>query len=449
MKKRYVIYIIGILTLMILSVVIYAFKIMDSSGNSFNLFSLSGIYGNSLTQSNGDEQNQMYNFMSQSSINSTNIDTVKNSIYTTTGYEGLSTSSERSCYNLIKSGCDKISNEIYKSQLYSINTIVIRGYKLSTTQIKKVLYAIQNDNPNIFWISSIFGYRYSGNNTILELNSVFSKDDQQKALEKLNNRVSEILTSIPKNLTAYETELFIHDYIIDHCKYEKISTSSKNNPKIFTSYGCLIEGSAVCEGYSKSMQLLMNLAGIKCRTVAGARDSEPHMWNIVKINGNWYHLDVTWDGAGDINRYNYFNVTDDIIKKDHIINEELSKTTKFSEDKRYNFKLPVCNEIKENYYEKNAVKINNLNNEANEKLIIKKLISVASAKKEFIYFMIDKNLNFETTKKQLLTEKPFKLFGYINTANKSLANGHKISNHQVQYADYKMQNVLIIKLNYS
>ncbi len=448
MKKRYVFIIIGILALMILSVVIYAFKIMDNNKSNINFSVLNGFYESSLTQSGEDEQDQMYNFMLQNPGNLKNTYNIKNSIHTTTGYDGLGTASERLCYNLIKSQCDKISNEIYKSEFYAINAITVSGCKLSTTQIKKILYAIQNDNPDIFWISSIFSYRYYNNNTILKLNSIFSKEQQQKNLEKLNNKVTEIISKIPSNSTEYETELFLHDYIIDNCKYEKISNNSQSNPKIFTSYGCLVQGSAVCEGFSKSMQLLMNCAGIKCRIVTGARESEPHMWNIVKINGNWYHLDVTWDGAGSIRRYSYFNVTDEVIKKDHTINEELSKTTKFSEDKRYNFKLPVCTETAENYFEKNAVKIKSLNSET-DNLIVKNLITAASVKKEYLHLMIDKNSNFNLIKKQLFTEKPYKFFGYINAANKSLSSGYKINNRQAQYAESTAQNVLTVQLNYA
>ena len=436
---------------MILSIAIYAFKIMKDNDYNFYSFILDKVYGNNLISTTEDEQNQM-NFLSQPSENPGNTNNNKNSIYTTTGYEGLATISERTCYNLIKSQCDKISNDIYKSKFYVIEDITVPGAKLSTTQIKKIMYAIQNDNPDIFWIASTFSYRYSGNSTVIKLNSVFSKKDQQKAVEALNNKVSEIISSVPKNSSEYNTELFLHDYIVDNCKYEKITVNSESNPKVFTTYGCLVEGSAVCEGFSKSMQLLMNRAGMECKPIAGSRRSESHMWNVVKINDNWYHLDVTWDGAGTLSQYNYFNVTDDIIKKDHTINEELSKTTKFNEDIRYNFKLPICTAAAENYFEKNAIKIKNLNSGA-DNLIIKKIIESANLKKEFLYIMVDimvdKNTNFDSVKKQLFIEKPYKYFSYVTAANKSLSNGHKINTRNAHYGECIPQNVIIVQLNYA
>lgn len=434
--------------MMILSIGIYAFKTVSNGGIDFSLLILNEIYGNTMVGSSEGEQNQMYNYLSQSNDNSKIIDSAHNSITTETGYEGLSTASEFSAYKLIKSQCNRISNEVYKYNLYAINTVTVPNCNLSVPQIKKILYAIQNDNPNIFWLSSTFSYRYSGNRTLIQLNSIFSKNEQEKALEKLNNKVSEIISTIPKDSTEYEAELLIHDYIVNNCRYKKISVNSQSNPKIFTSYGCLVEGSAVCEGYSKSMQLLMNRIGIKCGTVTGARESEPHMWNIVKINDNWYHIDVTWDGSGDLARYNYFNVTDEVIKKDHKINEELSKTTIFSEDKRYNFKLPACTATAENYFEKNAVKISSLSDQNSDKAIINKLTALASAKKPYLYILVDKNLSLETIKNQLLTVRPYKLFSCMAIANKPMPNGNKINTRQVNYTENKNQNVLIIKLNY-
>ncbi len=448
MKKRYVFCIIGIVTVMILSLVIYAAKIINNNESDFGLFILNKIYGINLNQINESEQNKMNNYLSQNSENSKNLNSPKNSICTTTGYEGLSNSSERLCYNLIKSQCNKISDEIYKSNLYTINTVKVSGSELSTTQIKKILYAIQNDNPDIFWISNTFEYYYSRNSTFIKLYSAFSKQEQQKAVEKLNNKVSEIISCIPKNSDEYETELFLHDYIIKNCTYEKDSSNLQSKPKVFNSYGCLVEGNAVCEGFSKSMQLLMNCVGIKCQLIMGARESEPHMWNVANINGDWYHVDVTWDGAGSFRKYDYFNVTDEVIKKDHKIYDELSKIKQAPEQETYNFKLPICTSTKENYYEKNSIRISNLNSADSNKLMINKLIASASSKKSYVYIKVDKNSNFETIKNQLFVEKPYKFFSYITAANKYISNGNKISNQQVNYVVNKNQNVLIIQLNY-
>ena len=241
----------------------------------------------------------------------------------------------------------------------------------------------------------------------------------------------------------YEKELYVHDYIIDNCTYEK----SDSNALIYTSYGCLVEGKAVCEGISKAMQLLLVNCGVKCQTVTGARNTEPHMWNIVKVNGNWYHVDTTWDAAGFLQRYDYLNLSDKLIQKTHKINK-LSKTSEdFSRTDRLNFYLPECDHMEENYLEKNSIRINSLNDQA-EKAIVNALIKLASDKQERLHLMITSN-NFKSIKEGMLSKSPYEFFKCIKIANKSLPNDKKLSTSQTLYSENNAQNVLTLKLIYS
>ena len=84
---------------------------------------------------------------------------------------------------------------------------------------------------------------------------------------------------------------------------------------------------AVCLGYATTFQLLMDMAGVECITVVGASSSsqEDHGWNMVRLNGNWYCVDVTWDAnrreygysRGRESDWNYFNVTSDYMAGEH------------------------------------------------------------------------------------------------------------------------------------
>ena len=316
--------------MMMLTLGCYCVKLVYPEFVNFNF--ITNLFSNS-NQYQDDEN--MYNLVpSEKTIsNNENYITASSSV----GYNTLSTNSEKKCYSLIKKNADLITDEKYKNyNLYVISPISIPNCNLSTAQIKKVLYAIQYDCPEIFWISNSFSYNHSGNTTIVKLNSTFTKNDQKEAVAKLKSRVSEIVKEAKNMNSDYEKELYVHDYIIDNCTYEK----SDSNALIYTSYGCLVEGKAVCEGISKAMQLLLVNCGVKCQTVTGARNTEPHMWNIVKVNGNWYHVDTTWDAAGFLQRYDYLNLSDKLIQKTHKINK-LSKTSEdFSRTDRLNFYLP-------------------------------------------------------------------------------------------------------------
>ena len=135
-----------------------------------------------------DDEN-MYNLVPSERTISNNETSI--STDSSIGYDSLSTNSEKKCYSLIKKNADLITNKKYKNyNLYVISPISVPNCNLSTAQIKKVLYAIQFDYPEIFWISNSFSYNHSGNTTIVKLNSTFTKDDQKNAVAKLKAKVS-------------------------------------------------------------------------------------------------------------------------------------------------------------------------------------------------------------------------------------------------------------------
>ena len=357
----------------------------------------------------------------------------------TNGFDGLLTNEEKILYKKIKSSCNSISNKRLDTGLYSIPPINVSGGCLSVEQIKKVLHALQNDNPEIFWISKTFGCVYSENKmNIVKLYSIFSKSEKDACEVKLKNKIEEIISKIPKNSDDYEKELFLHNYIIDNCSYKNVS----NNPKIFTSYGCLIDKIAVCEGYSKAMQILLCNCGVECKTVAGIGNGEPHMWNMVKIGGDWYHLDVTWDSADKNSRYMYFNVDDKTIKKNHSIGEQFQVAGLLRPHKMYNFDLPKCTAKKYNYYERNSAKISSYNC---EKSIIDYIEKSAKLKRENFYFKLDDKLSMEMFKDKVFLPK---IFSFISKANRSLNNGFKIGVKSLCYSVCSNQNVLFVKVNY-
>lgn len=357
----------------------------------------------------------------------------------TNGFDELFTNEERMLYKKIKACCNDISNKRLNTGLYSISPINVSGECLEIEQVRKVLDALQNDSPEIFWISKTFSCSYSDNkmNTV-KFYSIFSKPEKDDCEIRLKNKISEIISKIPENSDDYEKEIFLHNYIIDNCKYK----NSRSNPKIFTSYGCLIDKIAVCEGYAKAMQILLCNCGIECRTVVGIGNNGPHMWNIVKIGGDWYHLDVTWDSSDEGSRYMYFNLDDKTIKKNHSIGRQFQGSKAFYAGKIYNFNLPKCTATKYNYYERNSFKVSNYNCDES---IIEYIKKSAKLKHEYIYFKLDDKLSVEMFKNYVFLPK---IFRFISRANQSLKNGCKIETKSLYYSTCSNQNVLFIKVKY-
>lgn len=149
-------------------------------------------------------------------------------------------------------------------------------------------------------------------------------------------------------MNDYDKVKAAHDYLITVLEYD---TGEKHEiaPSSFSALGALETGVAVCNAYSELMALILNRGGVPCRIVVGEANGTSHAWNIVSIDGKLYHVDVTWDdpvinGKEKAIRYDYFNLPDAEIERDHYWN-------------RNNY--PVCNSTEHNYFVRNNLIVKN------------------------------------------------------------------------------------------
>ncbi|MEQ8197793.1 MAG: transglutaminase domain-containing protein [Clostridiaceae bacterium] len=88
----------------------------------------------------------------------------------------------------------------------------------------------------------------------------------------------------------------MHDYIINNTEYDYKNYKNKTIPNDDNiAYGVLVNKTAICGGYSEAMYRLLTAAGIESKVVFGDSEGEGHAWNMVKLNENYYHVDVTFD----------------------------------------------------------------------------------------------------------------------------------------------------------
>ena len=146
--------------------------------------------------------------------------------------------------------------------------------------------------------------------------SGLSKKD--KAVLDAAKRVFE--ECVTPEMSDYDKELALYTWLTGNVTYDQSHYEKKGAPRTsYEPYGPLVEGKGVCLGFAETFRLLMDMAGIECITVTGAgfQNRENHAWNMVKLNGEWYCADPTWDlNPGIATRdgetfiqYSYFNVT--------------------------------------------------------------------------------------------------------------------------------------------
>lgn len=148
-------------------------------------------------------------------------------------------------------------------------------------------------------------------------------DLTDKDLDAFNEAVKVYNLYLKSCENDFKKVVAAHNYIINNCIYnlEGIDDDTLTDDD-FSAYGVFVKGLAVCEGYAKAFEMLMDIADIDCIMVTGTIGEEdiPHAWNMVKLEDSWYHVDVTYDDPYPETKeiiYVYLNVTDEIIEKDH------------------------------------------------------------------------------------------------------------------------------------
>jgi hypothetical protein len=219
------------------------------------------------------------------------------------------------------------------------------------------------DNPGLFYVDF---QKYSFGSVFLDRKIIFSylypPEKIASVEKKITDRIESIILTANSLSTLYEKEVLLHDYLVSNVKYEY---ADKSYHKAHSAVGALLHGRAVCEGYAMAFKLLCDAVGISNIILYGTATNSDgtgnHAWNIVKLNGKCYHIDVTWDGCstvGGLPNHNCFNLTDEDICQDHTWDRGL---------------LPSCVSLDDNYYVRSGCFFTN--SEAMRKYIVSGLKS--------------------------------------------------------------------------
>ena len=194
-------------------------------------------------------------------------------------YFNLLAEEEKRIYRQMLSGIQNRENEFYLTSA-------------DETMISKVYHALLKDHPELFWVHNreeVYTTSYKGAD-YCRFSPGYTYTDQEVAeiTDAIQTAVNEVNAEITQETSAYDKVRTIYTYLIDHAEYEA-SEDDQNIAGIFW------KKKAVCAGYARAMQYLLEKFGVPCIYVEGsAKDSEEgHAWNIVEIDGKQYYVDVT------------------------------------------------------------------------------------------------------------------------------------------------------------
>ena len=236
-------------------------------------------------------------------------------------------------------------------------TIILNGEGYSVTKdlFDIAYHCYKADYPQHFWVDNGYYYSISGDK-VHTVSLKYSVEKSQLATLKsqVEAKKNKLFEDISPRIGETEVETELHNRLILANTYDTTLKASHTHDL----YGALVNGTSVCDGYTKAFQYLLYCAGIQCVTVSGVGLSgesyENHAWNVVRLNGDYYCVDATWDdptfadGRKDYVGHDYHNVTTETLSKDHFLWKRLEGGV--IKDGEIYFTVPTCTATAANYF---------------------------------------------------------------------------------------------------
>ena len=225
----------------------------------------------------------------------------------------------------------KVYREIYDCWVTGgcVATICLPGKDFnlpSGMELHQIVTYIIHENPHLFHLeTSQFQYYRYGDTVTIQAENVYTPVEYKNIYQKLINRVDQLVNKAKQYKTDYEKFRFLHDYLAENLTYDLGAPDPRSQREIHTIVGALLNSACVCDGYARAYRLLCDQLRLSCIVAIGegtqVGNEGPHAWNIVKLDGQVYHVDVTWDSnltpsGGEVCDY-YFLRGDAVFSKDH------------------------------------------------------------------------------------------------------------------------------------
>lgn len=250
-------------------------------------------------------------------------------------------SSDRYVHNTL----DKAQQLVYDKMLDAIMNME-ESVRLPTTDksdVKICYNAICADYGEIFWVDacsyselSLFGKPSAVSFTV---EYAYTPEEVAVYQARMQPVIDEYLERLAACESDYEKTEVLFRMLLREVDYDMNAENNQNILSVF------LGKKTVCQGYACATQYLLHQAGIPCVIVSGTAQGQPHAWNMVQLDGDYYYLDVTWGNAdfrgenehvGSGINYGYLNLTSDELFRSH--------------QPQVDFPLSECDSTEDNYY---------------------------------------------------------------------------------------------------
>ena len=248
-------------------------------------------------------------------------------------------SNEKYVYNTLDETHRKVYDELYQGIVDMDDSIYVstEDDQVLTT----VTEAIAADHGDLFYIDGNYSYTNYGLITSwgfeVTPSYTMSKAERDSTQARIEEVANSWLAEVPPDANDYQKSKWVYETLINRVDYNGDAPNNQNIISVF------LNGQTVCQGYSCAATYLFDKLGIQCFTVPGATNEGLHAWNCVKLDGQYYFMDITWGNSeygGSSNSkeisYAMLNITTEDILKTHSLDAP--------------FVVPDCVAIDDNYY---------------------------------------------------------------------------------------------------
>ncbi|WP_312711098.1 transglutaminase domain-containing protein [Proteiniclasticum ruminis] len=209
----------------------------------------------------------------------------------------------------------KIKSRFLQAVTAYEDTVALEEFHLTSSQAFEIYYRLYNETPHFFYLSYSTSALISEHNEVLQLNLdyYYPKSMIPDMKRKLEEKITLFLSDLDETWTDFEKALYVYDKLILETSY-----TAGEKDSLYTVYGVFTENQAVCQGYASAYTLIMrDYLGIETHYIYSKEMN--HAWNLIRLNGQYYHVDATWgdpqpDEPGRVN-HRFFLLSDDAMRK--------------------------------------------------------------------------------------------------------------------------------------
>lgn len=202
-------------------------------------------------------------------------------------------------------GCDlskepdpELEAQICEALTAQKTEIVFRN--ISQEEMKTAYSSVRLSHPEFFYLDSTYECRTTGSTVTLFPRYKYTADEIKAMRLVYEEKLSEVVSGVPAGADDFEKVLYLHDYFVKNYEYDESLT-------IRDAYTFFTQKTGVCQAYMLAFIAAAERLGVE--SVPVTSDAMNHAWNLVRVDGSWYHLDITWDDTGlmpSLTSYAYF-----------------------------------------------------------------------------------------------------------------------------------------------